>query len=100
MPPQKAELLRIHVSAQDRAGGVPLFEAMVARCREMGIAGATVFSGVEGYGETAEIHRPILIAIVDTAENIARLVPVLAEMMETGVMARSAVDMIRVSKPA
>jgi PII-like signaling protein len=42
--------------------------------------------------------RPIVITIVDTAENIERLVPAVAEMMDTGLMASSEVQMIRVEK--
>ena len=72
----------------------------MARCRELQIAGATVFRGVEGYGETAEIHA--ISAGFDYGGgyggNIGRLVPVLAEMIPTGVMAKSAVQMIRVQK--
>ncbi len=83
-----------------------MYEAIVARCRELKIAGATVFAGVEGYGGTAEIHRgrlvhsdrPVVVTIVDTAENIARLVPVVTEMIDTGLIARSPVQMIRVQK--
>ena len=105
---QAAELLRIHISESDRYQGKPLYEAIVARCRELKIAGATVLCGVEGYGETAEMHRghliyshrPILITVVDSAENIQRLIPVVAEMMDTGVMATSAVEMIRVQRTA
>jgi len=103
---QPAEILRIHISESDRYQGKPLYEAIVAKCRELKIAGATVFRGVEGYGETAEIHRghlvrsdrPILITIVDTAESVGRLIPVVAEMMYTGVMATSPVQMIRLQK--
>jgi uncharacterized protein len=70
------------------------------------IAGATVFQGLEGYGETAEMHqarlvhsdRPIVITVIDTPENIERLVPVAAEMMDTGLMASSEVQMIRIEK--
>jgi len=99
-----AEILRIHISEADRFDGKPLYEAIVAKCRELKIAGATVFRGVEGYGETAEMHRahlvhsdrPILITVVDNAENIQRLVPVLAEMIDTGLMATSPVQMVRV----
>jgi PII-like signaling protein len=105
---QPAEILRIHISESDRFQGKPLYEAIVAKCRELKIAGATVFRGVEGYGETAEIHRahlvrsdrPIIITIVDTTENIQRIVPVVAEMMDTGLMATSAVQMIRLQKKA
>jgi PII-like signaling protein len=42
--------------------------------------------------------RPIVITIVDTRENIERLIPVAEAMMGTGVMARSAVEMVRVQK--
>jgi len=99
-------LLRVHISESDRQEHKPLYEAIVAKCREMRIAGATVFRGLEGYGETGEMHRshlvrhdqPILISIVDTAENIDRLIPVIEQMMNTGIMAQSDVKMIRVQK--
>ncbi|HKE23853.1 MAG TPA: DUF190 domain-containing protein [Bryobacteraceae bacterium] len=103
---QRAEILRIHVSESDRHQGKPLYEAIVARCRELKIAGATVFLGVEGYGETAEMHKahlvrsdcPVVITVVDSPENIARLVPAVADMIDTGLMATSPVEMIRVEK--
>lgn len=105
---QTAKILRIHISESERYQGRPLYEAIVAKCRELKIAGATVFQGLEGYGETGEMHkghlvgsdRPIMIAIVDTAENIERLVPIAAEMVYTGLIALSEVQMIRVEKQA
>lgn len=107
MNPQPAKILRIHVSESDRYQGKPLYEAIVAKCRELKIAGATVFRGLEGFGESAEMHRahlvrhdlPIVIAIVDTAENIDRLIPAVEAMLDTGVLAVSDVEMIRVTKP-
>jgi uncharacterized protein len=105
---QPAEILRIHISESDRHEGKPLYEVIVAKCRELKIAGATVFRGVEGYGETAELHkahlvrrdRPIIITVVDCVENIQRIIPVVADMMDTGLMATSAVQMIRLQKRA
>jgi uncharacterized protein len=105
-PAQPAEILRIHISESDRHQGKPLYEAIVARCRELKIAGATVFLGLEGYGETAEMHkahlvrrdRPVIITVVDTRENVQRLIPVVSEMMDTGLLATSEVQMIRVEK--
>jgi PII-like signaling protein len=84
---QPASLLRIHISESDRYQGKPLYEAIVGKCREMKIAGATVVRGVEGYGETEEMHkahivhhdRPILITIVDAAEHLAPLIPVVED---------------------
>ena len=102
------KLLRIHISESDRYQGKPLYEAIVNKCREMKIAGATVFRGLEGYGETAEIHKahvvrhdqPILISIVDTPDSLTRLIPVVEEMMDTGLMAVSEVKIVRVQKKA
>ena len=94
-----ARLLRLHFSERDRYRGEPLYEAIVQRCRELQIAGATVFRGLEGYGETAGIDRhPVVVTIVDTAENIARLIPELEAMMETGMIAASDVEAIRIEK--
>jgi PII-like signaling protein len=103
-----AKLLRIHISESDRHQGKPLYEAIVNKCREMKIAGATVFRGIEGYGEKADIHRshmghhhqPVLITVVDSPDNVARLVPVVEEMMDTGLLALSDVNVIRIQKKA
>jgi PII-like signaling protein len=105
---QAGKILRIHISELDRCGDKPLYEAIMAKCRELKIAGVTVLAGLEGYGATAEMHkahllhsnRPILIVIVDTAENIQLLIPVVAEMMDTGLIAASDVETIRVEKDA
>ena len=97
----------MHFSEGDRYKGKPLYEAIVNRAKELKVAGATVFRGFEGYGETAEIHRhhlmakdqPIVVTIVDTAENLARLIPEVEEMMDTGMIATSDVDYMRIEKP-
>jgi PII-like signaling protein len=94
-----AQLLRIHISESDKHNGKPLYEAIVAKCREMGIAGATVFQGLEGYGETAEMHEhPMVIAIVDSAERLAAFAPVVEAMIHTGIIAISDVQVTRVQK--
>jgi len=105
---QAAKLMRLHISEHDRYKGKRLYEAIIQKCCELKIAGATVFRGLEGYGETAEIHRrhllthdlPIVINIVDSAENIQRLTPVVEEMMDTGLIAVSDVQIQRIQKSA
>lgn len=105
-PYQPAKLLRLHFTERDRHQGKPLYEAVIDKCREMKIAGATVFRGLEGYGNTAEIHRshvlrhdlPVVVQIVDSPENIERLVPVVEEMMDKGLIAISDVNVIRLHK--
>jgi PII-like signaling protein len=104
---KRAKILRLHFGESERYGGRPLYEAVVDRCKELRIAGATVFRGLEGYGESAEIHRhrvarkdqPIVVTIVDTAENLARLIPAVEEMMDTGMIATSDVEYMRIEKP-
>jgi len=104
---KKAKLLRLHFNEDDQYKGKPLYEAIVNRCRDLRIAGATVFRGLEGYGETAEIHRhhfvrkdlPIIVTIVDTPENLERLIPELEDMMDTGMIATSDVEYMRIETP-
>ena len=104
---KKARLLRLHFCESDQYNGKPLYEAIVHRCKELGIAGATVFRGLEGYGETAEIHRlrligkdqPVVVTIVDTPENLERLIPEVEAMMDTGMIATSDVEYMRIEKP-
>jgi PII-like signaling protein len=105
---QPAKLLRLHFTERDRYRGKPLYEAVVEKCRELKIAGATVFRGLEGYGDTAEIHRshllthdlPVVVQIVDSQENIQRLLPVVEEMMDKGLIAISDVSAVRIQKTA
>jgi uncharacterized protein len=107
-PCRPAKLLRLHFSERDRYRGKPLYEAIVEKCRELSIAGATVFRGLEGYGESAEIHRhhlvgrdePIVVTIIDSEENIRRLLPAVEEMVDTGLIAMSDVEVARIAKTA
>jgi len=103
----QARMLRIHFGEDDKWQGKPLHEAIFARCRELGIAGATVYRGIEGYGTSTRIHHasfwslskdaPIVLNIIDTEEQIAKLLPHLDTMVEEGLIATSRVDVIRFS---
>ena len=103
---QPAKLLRIHCSEGDRYKGGPLHEAIVDKCRELKIAGATVLRGLQGFGESAEIHRahllandqPIVITVVDSEQSVERLIPLIEEMMDTGMIAVSDVTALRIQK--
>jgi PII-like signaling protein len=105
-----ARMLRIHFGEDDRWHGKPLHEAIMAKCQELGIAEAIVFRGIEGYGPGSRIRRsghwsrskdaPIQLSIVDTEEQIARLIPFLDNMVDEGVVAASTVEAIRYSRDA
>ena len=99
------KLLRIFVGESDRWKGRPLFEAIVRKVREAGGAGATVLRGIEGFGAHSRIHTarilrlsedlPIVIEVVDTAERIDALLPVLDEMIEDGLVTIETVRILR-----
>jgi uncharacterized protein len=100
----KAKMLRIHFGEDDRWQNKPLYEAIVNKCRELDIAGATVFRGIEGYGASTLIHKhhllrssdqPVMISVIDTEEKIRNLLPVLDEMVDEGLIAMSDVEVTR-----
>ena len=100
----KAKMLRIHFGEDDKWHDKPLYEAIVIKCRELDIAGATVFRGIEGYGASTLIHkkhllrssdRPIMVSVIDTEEKIRSLIPALDEMVDEGLIAMSEVEVIR-----
>jgi PII-like signaling protein len=100
----KAKMLRIHFGESDKWQGKPLYQAIVEKCRELDIAGATVYRGVEGYGASSRIHRehllrssdlPIMVSVIDAEENISKLIPALDHMVDEGMIAMSDVEVIR-----
>lgn len=104
----EARMLRIHFGEGDKWKGKPLHEAIVAKCQELGLAGAIVYRGIEGYGTSTRIHHashwkfskdaPIMVSIIDREEQINKLIPHLDAMVEEGLIAMSRVDVIRLSR--
>jgi PII-like signaling protein len=88
----EGKLLRIFVGESDRVGGHPLHSVLVRKARELGLAGATVWRGIEGYGARSRIHTasilrlsedlPILIEIVDSEEKIRDVLPEIERLLE------------------
>jgi len=88
----EGKLLRIFIGEIDKLGNKPLYEALVVKARELGLAGATVLRGVESYGAASRIHTakllrlsedlPIVVEIVDTEEKIDSFVRVAGELLE------------------
>ena len=94
--PEDAMLLRIFIGESDRWQRNPLYEAIVMKARERHLAGATVLRGPMGFGAASRIHTakilrlsmdlPIVIEIVDSRENVDRLLPHLERMVEEGMI--------------
>ena len=102
----KAKMVRIYIGEDDEWEGLPLYEAIVNRCKELNIAGATVYRGALGYGAGSHGLRkekifslssdlPIMITIVDVEEKINRILPVLDEMIQDGLIVLSDVEVIK-----
>jgi uncharacterized protein len=106
----QARMLRIHFGEGDKWQGKPLHEAIVAKCIELGMAGATVYRGIEGYGASTRIHHssyfrfskdaPIMLTVIDKEDQIEKLIPHLDAMVEEGLVAMSRVEVIRYSRDA
>lgn len=92
----EGRLLRVFVGESDTWRGRPLYDAIVRRVREEGLAGATVLRGIEGFGADSRMHTsrilrlsedlPVVIEIVDTPERIERVLPLLDEMVGEGMV--------------
>ncbi len=106
----QARMLRIHFGEGDKWQGKLLHEAIVSKCMELGMAGAIVYRGIEGYGASTRIRHsshwkisqnaPIMLTVIDKEEQIEMLIPHLDAMVEEGLIAMSRVDVIRYSRTA
>jgi len=86
------KLLRIYIGANDRLDSKPLYEAIIQRAQELGMAGATVIRGVQGFGASHHLHKarilrlaenlPLLIEIIDSEEKIRNALSELDKIIE------------------
>jgi len=98
-------LLRIYLGEQDKYHHLPLYEAIVLKAREMGLAGATVLRGPMGFGAHSHVHTakilrlsedlPVLIEIVDKEEKINAFLPELDKMESDGLVTLEKVHVIK-----
>src|SRR5207253_9892114 len=94
--PKQALLLRIFIGEDDKFGASPLYEAIVLKARELHLAGATVLRGSMGFGASSRLHTtkilrlsedlPLVIEIVDSEDSINRFLPILDQMMTSGLI--------------
>jgi PII-like signaling protein len=98
-------MVRIFFGESDRWKHRPLEIALLERLRAEGFAGATVFRGVSGFGANSVIHTthllelstdlPVVIEVVDSEEHIERLLPILDEMLDDGLVTMEKVRVLR-----
>lgn len=106
--PKDAVLLRIFLGESDRHEHKPLYEAIVLKARERGLAGATVMRGPMGFGHSSHLHTakilrlsedlPLIVEIVDSEEKINAFLPVLDAIMGSGLVTLEKVKVLRYGK--
>jgi len=95
--PQEGTLLRVFIGEADKQEGKPLYEWIVLKAREQGLAGATVLRGMMGFGaRTRQIHTfrfdtlsedlPVIVEIVDTSEKLDRFLEVIEPHIKAGLV--------------
>lgn len=95
-------LLRVFVGESDKYEGMPLYEWIVRKAREHGMAGATALRGMEGFGAHSRMHTakilrlsqdlPIVVEIVDMPDKVEEFIPVLDAAITEGLLTVEPVD--------
>ena len=90
------KLLVIYVDETDLWGTVTLYEAIVRRLRQLGMAGATAQPGMMGFGSHGKVHRkrlfgvsddrPVVITVVDSETKIRKVLPEIRGMVKEGLV--------------
>ena len=103
--PRQGKLLRIFIGENDRWQHQPLYEAIVLKAREQGLAGATVLRGPMGFGHSSRLHTakilrlsedlPMVIELVDSEEKIRGFLPVLDQIMTSGLVTLEKVQVLQ-----
>lgn len=94
--PEEGMLLRIFIGESDHYKGKSLYEQIVLKARELNLAGATVLRGIMGFGADSRMHTakllrlsedlPVIVEIVDTDENLQKIMPFLDEVVTEGLI--------------
>lgn len=100
----------IFLSEDDRTGHRGLHEAILERAREDGMAGATVWKGVEGFGSSGHIRTnrfadlvtgmPVALEVIDLPERIEAFLPTVRELAPGSLVTKEQVHMTRITPTA
>jgi PII-like signaling protein len=96
IPPGPARRLTVYIGEDDTWHGRPLSSEIVHRAHQAGLAGASVFRGVEGFGSASRVHTsrllslsedlPVAVVVVDTEERIEQFLPAVDELVTEGLV--------------
>lgn len=99
-----AKKLRVYIGETDQYQGMPLYHAIVLKAKQLGLAGATVLRGAEGFGAHSRIHTtnilrlsedlPVVVEVVDREERIDQLLHELDAMVTEGLVTLERVEVV------
>ena len=103
--PENAVLIRFFLGESDHVDGRPLFETIVLKARERGLAGATVLRGPMGFGHGSHLHTakvlrlsadlPIVIEIVDAEDRAMSFLTEIEALLESCLVTIEEVRVLR-----
>jgi hypothetical protein len=103
--PREAVLLRLFLGEDDRAGDRPLYEALVFKARELGLAGATVLRGPMGFGHASRVHTakilrlsgdlPMVVEIVDAEAKVRAFLDAVEPMLGSALVTLEKVTVLQ-----
>jgi uncharacterized protein len=106
--PNAALLLRIYLGEGERAGAAPLYETLVLKARDMGLAGATVLRGPLGFGHSGKLHSakildlssnlPLIVEIVDVRERIEAYLDAVKDLLVSTLVTLEKIRVIQYGK--
>jgi len=93
---KEVQVLKIYVSENDKCNRICLYEAIVNEAKVLFLSGVTVIRGVVGFGRHSHIHStkllrlsdnlPVVVEIVDSSENISKIMPFIEENVKDGLV--------------
>jgi PII-like signaling protein len=96
MQPGTVKLLKIYTGENEQWQNAALYHALVLKCRQLGLAGVTVYRGMEGYGPEKRLRTsrildlsvdlPVIVEVVDSQEKIDELLPHVRQMVKKGLV--------------
>ena len=100
--PREGFLLRIFIGESDKHEGKPLYEWIVLKAREQGLAGATALRGMMGFGAHSRLHTfkierlsldlPIVVEVVDSREKLEAFLTLIDDNVTEGLATTEKVD--------
>ena len=102
---ENAVILRAFFGEHERHNGKPLYKQIVLKAMELKLAGATVTKGLMGFGADSHLHTssilrlsenlPIIVEIIDSKENIEKLLPFLDKTIDDGLITMEEINIIK-----